>query len=54
MYKLIYNRITEKIDTIKRTTDNSFIPMDEANMDYREYLKWVEKGNTPEPADQPA
>ena len=28
-----------------------WIPMDEANTDYQEYLEWVAKGNTPEEAD---
>ena len=28
-----------------------YIPSDESNADYREYLKWVAEGNTPEPAD---
>jgi hypothetical protein len=28
-----------------------FIPFDPANTDYAEYLKWVEAGNTPLPAD---
>jgi hypothetical protein len=40
-------------DCILRTADNAFIPPDPANTDYREYLAWVEAGNTPEPAPEP-
>ena len=29
----------------------SFIPLDKSNMDYQEYLEWVELGNTPDPYD---
>ena len=36
---------------IIRLLDNAFIPFDEANTDYQEYLKWVAAGNTPLPAD---
>ena len=35
-----------------RLLDNAFIPMDEANTDYQEYLKWVAEGNEPLPADE--
>lgn len=45
MYKLTQSSM------IIRLTDGAFIPPDPANMDYAEYLKWIEKGNTPEPAD---
>ena len=37
---------------ILRIADNSFIPFDPANVDYQEYLKWLEEGNEPEPADE--
>ena len=32
-------------------TDNAYIPFDEANTDYQEYLEWVAEGNTAEAAD---
>lgn len=35
---------------ILRKEDNAFIPFDEANTDYQEYLEWA-KTNTPEEAD---
>jgi len=37
--------------TIKRWPDGSTIPFDPDNTDYQAYLKWLEAGNTPLPAD---
>ena len=52
MYKLINDEMLGiQMDVVKRITDNVFIPFDEANRDYQEYLEWLAEGNTPEPAD---
>jgi hypothetical protein len=55
MYQLLKdNPVFGPAKTIKRLSDNTFIPMDEANTDYQAYLKWLSKGNTPLPADEQA
>jgi len=45
MYKLI-----DLSDSIRRLSDGASIPKDTRNRDYREYLEWLEAGNTPLPA----
>ena len=36
---------------ILRTTDGAYIPVNPDNTDYQAYLKWLEEGNTPLPAE---
>ena len=51
-YKQYRCQRTGKIDTncIVRKADNAFIPVDEMNRVYQEYLEWA-KTNTAEAAD---
>ena len=53
MYKYFKNSINDEIytDCIIRKSDNAFIPFDQANKDYQEYLEWLSEGNTPEEAE---
>ncbi len=50
-YKDYNNNIVES--SIIRVEDGATIPFDPENIDYQEYLSWLEEGNTPEPADEP-
>tara|TARA_B000000609_G_C24167444_1_gene347900 strand:+ start:1187 stop:1354 length:168 start_codon:yes stop_codon:yes gene_type:complete len=53
-YKLYKDIISNKIDLVLRTDDEgikTFVPFDPLNDSYQDYLKWVEEGNTPDPAD---
>jgi hypothetical protein len=53
MYKLSFlNIFTNKQTSVIRSNDNAIIPFDESNTDYQAYLKWVEEGGIPEPADE--
>ena len=52
-YQLV-NDDNGNLDTIKFTDDSGkvkWIPVDNDNTDYQEYLEWVADGNTPEDAD---
>jgi hypothetical protein len=45
MYKLVNNTMVERL------ADHAFIPFDPDNTDYQAYLKWVEEGGVPLPAE---
>ena len=52
-YKLY--KTTDGVDAAVKTNEDgsrtSFL-FDPANTDYQAYLKWLEEGNTPEPAEE--
>lgn len=50
-YRLIKKYLPSDPDMVQRLPDMACIPFDEANIDYQAYLKWLEEGNTPEPAE---
>lgn len=53
MYSIFKDPFTQEPASVVRLSDNAFIPFDPANTDYQQYLKWLEEGNEPLPADQP-
>lgn len=56
LYKQYKNFRGSLVGIIRFNDDNSHtsFPIDPANIDYQEYLKWLEEGNEPLPADEPA
>ena len=51
MYRLTKNTYGGECQTVIRLSDNASIPFDPDNTDYQAYLKWLEAGNQPLPAD---
>ena len=49
MYKLI--KANGVVSVVLRLSDMMSIPLVEGNTDYQAYLKWLEEGNTPLPAE---
>lgn len=54
MYKLVKNPITGLVSVVNKQEGNIClsIPFDPANTDYQAYLKWLEEGGQPLPADE--
>jgi hypothetical protein len=53
MYKLNKSMMTGEVNSVEKTDGNIklCIPFDPDNTDYQAYLKWLDEGNTPQPAD---
>lgn len=52
MYKLLEDKINGGLSNfVMRVSDMTCIPYDPDNTDYQAYLKWLDEGNTPQPAD---
>jgi len=52
MYQVFNSEFTGQPVMAKRLSDNAFIPFDPDNSDYQQYLKWLEEGNQPLPAEE--
>ena len=55
MYQQVKDPVSGAISAtlIRRVPDGAFIPADEQNADYREYLAWIADGNELAPAAAP-
>ena len=52
MYKSFKDSLTQAANSVIRLADSALIPFDPANTDYQAYLKWLEEGGQPLPADE--
>jgi hypothetical protein len=52
MKYIVYKNLQSVESSIFRTTDGACIPFDPANTDYQAYLKWLDEGNEPLPAEE--
>ena len=51
MYRLFKDTLTGW-EAVIRLSDNASIPFDPANIDYQAYLKFLDEGGVPLPADE--
>ena len=52
-YKIAYfGKFLENNGHVVRLSDGAIIPPNPDNADYIAYLKWIEEGNVPNPADE--
>jgi hypothetical protein len=52
MYKLQFDRLSNKNVSVERLLDGASIPLDPDNTDYQAYLEWLSEGNEPLPPDE--
>ena len=53
-YKLQKSKYTGEVNSVTIVGVITSIPFDPANTDYQAYLKWLEEGGQPLPADEGA
>jgi hypothetical protein len=52
MYKLLPRDYLGDVPKVVVREDGAQIPFDPDNTDYQAYLRWLEAGNTPTPAEE--
>ena len=52
-YKIIPSMLAPAPCYVLQVETGKLIPFDPDNTDYQAYLRWLEAGNTPLPADEP-
>ena len=52
-YQLMRSLMSQELVCVVKLAEGKshYIPFDNANSDYQEYLEWLEDGNEPLPAD---
>ena len=45
-------KLSQNGQSVQRQSDKAFIPFDPDNTDYQAYLRWLEEGGQPLPAEE--